>query len=147
FSAISAIALVVLVVRELIAREPLVDLPLLKNRGFLASNLIMFAIGFILFGTTQLLPQLVQEQVNYTATYAGLVITPGAIAVMLLMPLVGLLMKFVQPRLMIVIGFSITAVSLYHLRGLNHLASFWDFLWARVLQASGIAFLFIPVST
>ena len=147
FAAVSGTSLVLLLVWELTRDDPIVDLPLLKDRGFLASNVIMFALGFILFGTTQLLPQLVQEQVNYTATYAGLVITPGGVAVMFLMPVVGLLLKVVQPRTLIVVGFAISAAALYNLSHLNHLASFGDFLWARVVQASGIAFLFIPVST
>ena len=77
------------VIWELTGDDPIVDLPLLKNREFAAANVVMFAVGFILFGTTQLLPQFVQEVLGYTATYAGLVITPGGFAVMALMPVVG----------------------------------------------------------
>ena len=60
FTVIAAVALLMLIVRELTHEDPIVDLPLLKDRNFLAANLIMFALGFILFGTTQLLPQLVE---------------------------------------------------------------------------------------
>ena len=64
----------------------------------------MFALGFVLFGTTQLLPQLVQDVLGYTATEAGLVITPGGFAVMAMMPIVGLLLKKVQARTLIALG-------------------------------------------
>ena len=74
---------------ELHIREPIVDLPLLKDRTFLVSNIIMFMVGFILFGSTVLIPQFLQVMMGYTATDAGLAITPGGFFVMLLMPLVG----------------------------------------------------------
>jgi DHA2 family multidrug resistance protein len=73
FTVLSGVALLALIVWELTHADPIVDLPLLKNRNFLAANLVMFALGFILFGTTQLLPQLVQSLLGYTATIAGLV--------------------------------------------------------------------------
>jgi MFS transporter, DHA2 family, multidrug resistance protein len=91
FTVIAAVALLALIVRELTHEDPVVDLPLLKNRNFLAANLLMFALGFVLFGTTQLLPQLVQSLLGYTATIAGLVLTPGGFVIMALMPVVGFL--------------------------------------------------------
>ncbi|HEX4149677.1 MAG TPA: DHA2 family efflux MFS transporter permease subunit [Pirellulales bacterium] len=147
FSAISAVALVALVVWELARKDPIVDLPLLADRGFLVSNVMMLTMGFILFGTTQLLPQMVQEVLGYTATYAGLVITPGGFAVMLLMPIIGLLLKKIQPRVLIAVGLLIEAYALFRLSGLNADVAFSDVMWCRVIQAAGIAFLFVPVST
>ena len=146
-SVISAIALTALVVWEMIRPEPIVDLPLLKNRGFAASFVLMFALGFVLFGTTQLLPQMVQDVLGYTATEAGLVITPGGFAVMAMMPLVGLLLKKVQARTLIAFGLIVEAVSLFNYSGLNSLVAFGNVAWGRVVQAAGIAFLFVPIST
>ncbi len=114
FSVISVVALVALVIWELTRDEPIVDLPLLGNRGFAASCLLMFALGFVLFGTTQLLPQMVQEVLGYTATWAGLVITPGGFAVMALMPVVGLLLTKVQARNLIAFGLIVESFSLFN---------------------------------
>ncbi len=144
---ISAIALTALIIWELVRKDPIVDLPLFKNRGFAASSVLMFALGFVLFGTTQLLPQMVQDVLGYTATDAGLVITPGGFAVMALMPVVGLLLKVVQARTLIALGLIIESLSLFNLSGLNPLVAFGDVAWGRVAQASGIAFLFVPIST
>ncbi len=127
--------------------EPIVDLPLFGNRGFAVSWLLMFALGFVLFGTTQLLPQMVQEVLGYTATWAGLVITPGGFAVMALMPLVGFLLKKIQARSLIAVGLIIEALSLFHMSALSPLVAFRDVAWDRVFQAAGIAFLFVPIST
>ncbi len=147
FTAVSAVSLAALVVWELTRKNPIVDLPLLKRPGFLAANVVMFVMGFILFGTTQLLPQLVQEILGYTATNAGLVITPGALAVMAMMPFIGFLLKHVQPRLLVVVGFTIEALALWYMSRLNAQISFSHVMWARIFQASGIAFLFVPIST
>jgi DHA2 family multidrug resistance protein len=144
---ISGVALVMLVIWELSRDEPIVDLPLMKRSSFLASNVMMFAVGFILFSTTQLLPQLVQEILGYTATLAGLVITPGGFAVMLMMPVVGFLLRTVQPRTLIAFGFIVEAVAMYGMTGFNAQEDFSHVAWARILQAAGIAFLFVPIST
>ena len=58
----------------------------------------MFVLGFILFGTTVLIPLFVQPMMGYTAEQAGLVISPGGIAILFLMPLVGFLVGRVDNR-------------------------------------------------
>ncbi len=88
---VAVLALVLFVIRELTTDEPVVDLRLLGRANFGISNIVMFALGFILFGTTQLLPQFVQSLLGYDATQAGLVISPGGVGVFLLMPVVGFL--------------------------------------------------------
>jgi DHA2 family multidrug resistance protein len=147
FTAVSAVALLALIIRELSYKDPIVDLPLLKDKSFLAASLVMFAIGFMLYSTTQLLPELVQSLLGYTATTAGLVITPGGFAVMALMPVVGFLLSKLQPRTLIAGGLLIEAFALYHLSQLSLQVTFLDVMWARILQASGIAFLFVPITT
>lgn len=147
FTVIAAVALTALIVRELTHDDPVVDLPLLKDKNFLAANLLMFAMGFILFGTTQLLPQLVQSLLGYTATSAGLVITPGGFAVMALMPVTGYLLGKLQPRTLIVLGLLIEAFALYHMSQLSLQMAYSDVMWARVLQSSGLSFLFVPITT
>ena len=147
FSIISAVSLILLVLWELTIPNPIVDLPLLKNRSFMAANIVMLSVGFILFGTTQLLPQLVQEVFGYTATQAGLVITPGGIAVLFLMPVVGWGLKVIRPSYWVALGWIIEGLALFHMSSFTTQVSFSHFVWARIFQASGIAFLFVPVTT
>jgi DHA2 family multidrug resistance protein len=66
---------------------------------------------------------------------------------MMLMPVIGLLLKRIQPRTLIAFGMLIEAYALFRMSGLNADVSFSDVMWCRVIQASGIAFLFVPVST
>jgi DHA2 family multidrug resistance protein len=147
FTTVSVIAVLAMIVWEFHRKDPIVDIHLFKNLNFAVSNTVMFALGFILFGTTQLLPQLTQTLLGYTAMLAGEVISPGGFAVLALMPLVGYLLKHIQPRWLILIGLCIETASLLYMSTFSLNVSYRQLAWARVIQASGLAFLVVPIST
>ena len=126
--------------------RPILDLTLFRNRNFSFSFLLMFVLGFTLFGTTVLIPQFVQVMMGYTAERAGLVISPGGIAILILMPLVGFLVGRADLRYLIAIGFTILAASLAALHTIDVQASYSYIAWMRIFQASGLAFLFVPIN-
>ena len=70
-------------------RNPIIDLRMVATRQFGACFLVMLATGAILLATTQFLPQLVQQDFGYTATWAGLVLSPGGVVTMVMMFVVG----------------------------------------------------------
>ena len=146
-SAISAVALVLLVFWEFGREDPIVDLPLLRDKSFLASNAVMFVVGFILYTSTQLLPQMVQTQLGYNATLAGLVLTPGGFATMATMPLVGFLVGRVQPRNLVAFGLMVEAAALYYMTHFDAQISYNTVLAARLTQAAGLGFLFVPINS
>ena len=147
FTLVSVIGFVVFVTYELWVDEPIVELRLLKNANFGAGFGLMFMLGFILLGTTQLIPQFTQQLLGYTATQAGLVISPGGFAIMLLMPIVGRLVGAVDPRLLIGLGIVISAAALWHMAGFDLNVDYRTLALARTYQAVGLAFLFIPITT
>ncbi|HEU5397326.1 MAG TPA: DHA2 family efflux MFS transporter permease subunit [Verrucomicrobiae bacterium] len=128
-------------------KNPIVDLPLFKDRSFLFTNVMMFATLFILLATTQLLPQFVQQELPYDATRAGLILMPGGFAMMVLMPLVGYLVRKIQPKYMILFGFVVSALALHHLCDFEPGISFKQIVLARMFQGVGFAFLFVPIQT
>ena len=147
-STIGAVAgLLSFVLWELRQQDPLTDLRLLKNRNFAMSNVLMFMLGFVLLGSTQLIPQFVQTLLGYTATDAGLVVSPGGFAIILLMPVVGRLVSRADSRVLIVFGLAISAAALYHMTSFDLEVDYWTVALARIFQAAGLAFLFIPIST
>ncbi len=79
FAVLSAMSLLALIPWELTREDPIVDLRLLGRRQFAACFLVMLATGAVLISTTQLLPQLLQSDLNYTAMLAGLALSPGGI--------------------------------------------------------------------
>lgn len=147
FSAIAVLALLTVVFWELRHQSPIVDFRLLKDRTFLAANSLMFMVGFVLLSSTVLLPLFLQTLMGYTAQEAGMVISPGGIAIMLVMPLVGFLVSKFDPRYLIAFGLMITSASLFHMSTFDLQISFQTAMWARVFQAMGMAFLFVPINT
>jgi DHA2 family multidrug resistance protein len=148
FSILSAVGILGTIVWEMwVAREPMVDLPLFRDRSFLFSNLMMFSTMFVLLATTQLLPQFVQQLLAYDATTAGLILMPGGFTIMALMPLAGFLVHKIQPKYLITFGFILVALGLYHFSGFNMAVSFKVIVLARVFQVIGLPFLFVPIQT
>jgi DHA2 family multidrug resistance protein len=143
----SGISLIAFVLWELGQKDPIVDLHLLMERNFGVANLLMFMLGFILLGSTVLLPELVQRLMGYTATQAGLVITPGGFAIILIMPLVGKAISIVDSRHLIALGLVISTLALYNMTGFDLQTDYATFMWARVYQALGLSLLFIPINT
>jgi DHA2 family multidrug resistance protein len=147
FAVLSAVGIIGTVVWEFTTDDPIVDLPLFKNFSFLFTNIVMFAVFFILLSTTQMLPQLVQQWMGYDATKAGLILMPGGLLIMALMPVVGRLVNVIQPKWLMVFGLLVTAGALEYMTTLDLQSSFKVLALARLFQAAGLAFLFVPINT
>ena len=144
----SLVSLIIWELRQLrVGHRPILNLTLFKRKSFVVSFILLFVLGFSLYATTVLIPQFVQTLLGYTAELAGLVISPGGVTIMLMMPVVGVLITRVDPRVMITAGFVLLSFSLYEMHSMSLQSSFRDIMWLRVLQASSLAFLFIPINT
>jgi DHA2 family multidrug resistance protein len=143
----AAVALTAFVVWEWRRADPIVDLRLLADRSFAVGNLMMFMLGFALMGTTVLLPLFVQSLLGYTATDAGLVLSPGGFATMLMMPVVGALSGKIDARLLIAVGLAWTGGAMFHMSGFDSEIDYGTVAWARVYQSLGLGLLFIPINT
>jgi DHA2 family multidrug resistance protein len=146
-STISALAFVCMIPWELSHRNPIIDLRIIATRQFGACFLVMLATGAILLSTTQYLPQLVQAEYGYTATWAGLVLSPGGIVLALMMPVAGRLSGKVQPRILIAIGAAICALAMFDMTRINGAVDFRFFAVSRMLLSVGLPFVFIPIMT
>ncbi len=151
FACMCVASLITLIFWELyqlkVGNRPILNLTLFKRKTFAIPFVLMFVLGFSLYGTTVLIPQFVQTLLGYTAELAGFVISPGGICIMLMMPLVGFLIGRTDPRWLICFGFGILATSMILMSTLSLDSSFKYIMWVRVYQASGLAFLFIPINT
>ncbi|HTR41920.1 MAG TPA: DHA2 family efflux MFS transporter permease subunit [Pseudomonadales bacterium] len=148
FVVLSVVGIIGAIIWELFCTEnPIVDLSLFRDRSFLFINVMMFSTLFILMSTTQLLPQFVQQILPYDATSAGLLLMPGGLLMMALMPVAGILVRKTQPKYLIFSGFILSALALDHLCNLEPGASFKKLALARMYQGLGFAFLFVPIQT
>src|SRR5271170_6878260 len=127
--------------------DPIVDLKLLKNRNFGTAVFLQFVLGVVLFSTTVIIPQFLQVLLGYTAERSGMVLSPGGLMMMALMPVAGVLVSKMDARLLVSIGYTITALMLFNLTRINLDVSFGQITFWRVLQVVGLPFVFIPIST
>ena len=104
FTVICAIAFVLMIPWELSRKDPMIDMRMVVSRQFGACFLVMGAIGAILYATTQFLPLMVQTEFGYTATWAGLVLSPGGVVTMVMMFVVGQVSNRIQPKYLIMTG-------------------------------------------
>lgn len=146
FAIIAAVALVFAVLYELRKTRPIVDFRLMKDRTFAVSILMLFVLGFVLYGSLALLPIFLQTLLGYTALLSGWVLSPGGLAIMLMMPVVAMLLKKVDTRWLIGIGFFTCGLGLIQMAGFNLQVDFRTAMWSRVVQSLGFAFLFIPIN-
>jgi MFS transporter, DHA2 family, multidrug resistance protein len=146
-SAVCALAFVLMIPWEISRRRPMIDLRILATRQYGACFLVMLATGALLIGTTQFLPQLVQQDFGYTATWAGLVLSPGGVVTMMMMAVAGRLVGKVQPKYLIVAGAVIIALSLYALTNVYGDLGFWFFARSRMVFGVGVPLIFVSVTT
>jgi DHA2 family multidrug resistance protein len=144
---VSAAAFALLIWWELRHPEPMVDIRLMGNRDFAVTFFLMLMLGFMLLGSTYLLPAFTQSLLGYRAVDAGMVLTPGGIAVILLMPAVGFMINKVDVRLLVGVGLAISGLSLLWMTDFYLDVSFDHLVLARIVQATGLAFLFVPLNS
>jgi DHA2 family multidrug resistance protein len=146
FLAIAGAALLVAVFWELRQKDPVVEIRLLTERNFALSNCFYFLFGFVLFGSTVLIPQMLQSLYGYTATDAGLVLGPGALVIVIMAPIIVKILPQFGAKKLIILGFAILGLSMWHFGSFDLATDYRHEVWARALQGLGISFLFIPTS-
>ncbi|WP_316161925.1 DHA2 family efflux MFS transporter permease subunit [Bradyrhizobium sp. SZCCHNRI20481] len=146
-AAVCVAAFIAMIPWEMNRKNPTVDVRMLASRQFGASFLVMLATGAILLGTTQMLPQMVQQDFGYTATWAGLVLSPGGLVTMAMMFVVGRLSGKVQPKYMIMTGAAVVAFAMYDLTRVYADVDFWFFAESRMLIGVGLPLIFLSITT
>ena len=124
----------------------MVEIRLLAHRNFAIANAYYFLFGFALFGSTVLIPLMLQSLYGYTATDAGLVLGPGAFVIVALAPLVVRIFPKIGISPMIFTGYVIFAVAMWRYASIDLGTDYKHVALLRALQGVGIAPLFVPVS-
>ena len=140
-------ALVAVVFWELRQKDPVVDFHLLKDRNFAISTMTMFMLGFVLYGSTMALPLFLQTLLGYTATQSGMALSPGGLAIIAMMPIVGLLLARIEARWLVIFGLSISSIGLFQMTHFDLDTDFRHAVISRIVLSLGLAFLFVPINT
>jgi DHA2 family multidrug resistance protein len=144
---VSAVCLVSLIVWEWFHKEPVIDIHLFRNFNYLSSNAMMFTLGILLFSSLVMMPQFLQTLLGYTAEIAGLVLSGGAVVLLIAIPIVGQLTTRFQVRYIIAFGWLCMALSMYYsTQRIDLTISFSSATWLRIAQVTGLGFLFVPIT-
>lgn len=134
-------------IRELLASDPVVHLRVFKIGNYSTGVFLMTVLGFVLYGSTVLIPLWLQTLMGYSALQAGMAMLPRGLGSFLFMPVVGILMSKIEPRKLLGAGLIICSYSLYLLSRLNLNAGYWDIFWPQLLQGTSMGLLFVPLTT
>jgi DHA2 family multidrug resistance protein len=126
--------------------DPVVELTLLRDRNFALACIYYFIFAFGLFGSTVLIPEILQTLFGYTATDAGLVLGPGAAVITILAPFVARIVPRIGAKRLLGASFTIAAFSMFYYSGLTTQTDYFHFAFARCFQGFGYAFMFVPVT-
>jgi DHA2 family multidrug resistance protein len=136
------------VVRELSIDHPIVRFHLLRYRNFASGIVLVFVLGFVLYGTLVLLPLFMQTLLNWTSVTAGFWTSPRGVGTAICMPLVGsLLARGWDGRRMLVFGFVTASLAFFGYSRMNLQSGTWDIFWYQINQGVGMAFIFVPLTT
>ena len=144
---ITGVSLLSLVFWELTVLEPVVNFRIFKNMQFRMGVAVVLLFGVALYGTTFILPQFTQRLLNYPAYQAGLVLMPRAVALMCVLPLVGKLYNYFDPRWLIIFGITVVSVSYFQLAHLATTAAQGNIIPILLLMGTGMPFIFVALTT
>ena len=148
FFVLSIGGIIAFIIREFVAKNPVVDLRVLKNRNVVIGCIMSMAFGVAIYCSVFLYPVFVQAFLGWNATRTGLLILPSSFLTGMLMGLnATLLQKGVSPKILVTVGF--TAVI-----GYEFITYFlatpqsgeWDWFWPQMIRGFGFGFIFVPVA-
>jgi DHA2 family multidrug resistance protein len=144
---LSTVGFIGFIVRELVARFPLVDLSILKNRNFAVGTVLILLVGALLYGTTAILPLFMQNLLNYTALAAGLALTPRGIGAFAATIVIGRIAGRISNRVLIIASALLFAYACFALGNINLQVAPSNLLWPIIISGVGAASMFAPVTT
>jgi DHA2 family multidrug resistance protein len=133
---------------ELRLKEPIIEFRLLANRNFGIASALFLVFGFGLFGSTTLIPQILQSLYGYRATDAGLVLGPGALVITCLAPIAAQLIQrqIVSARVLLAISIITVGAAMWYYSTFNLATDYSHYALARAFQGLGYGFFFVPVN-
>jgi DHA2 family multidrug resistance protein len=134
--------------RELSTDHPVVNFQILKKRSFAVGILTSFILGFALYGSVFIFPVFCQNLLHFDAQQTGLILFPGGLATIMMMPFVGQMLKRKVPaQFMATGGFFLFFVFTWMLSNSTLESGTGDFFWPLIVRGIGMSILFVPLTT
>jgi len=146
-AAVCVIAFVGFIFREFMHRDPIVELRVLGNRDFLVGTMITCLFGFVLYATTALLPLFLQTLMGYPALDSGLAVSPRGVGSLVSVIVVGILINYIDSRILLACGFALLAYSAFLLGHINLGISMTSVVVPNLINGFAGGFIFVPLTT
>jgi DHA2 family multidrug resistance protein len=144
---LAVVALVGFIFYELSVADPVVNLRVFKDRTYSTGVFLMAMLGVGLYGTTVLIPLVLQTLLGYPALRAGIAMAPRGLGSFIAMPVVGLIMGKFDPRKLLTVGMVVCALTLFQFSRLNLQAGYWDYFWPQFEMGLSLGLVFVPLTT
>jgi MFS transporter, DHA2 family, multidrug resistance protein len=144
---LAILALGSFIVYELHVPHPVVNLRVFQNRTYSTGVFLMTMLGVGLYGTTVLIPLVLQTLLGYPSLRAGIAMAPRGLGSFIAMPIVGLIMSKFDPRKLLTLGMLVCASTLFQFSRLNLQAGYWDFFWPQFEMGLALGLVFVPLTT
>ena len=141
------ITFIAFIVRELMAKEPIVNLKVFKDKNFAIGTFLHFVIGAVLYSTLAILPLFLQQLMGYTATLSGLAISPRGFGSFAGLVTCAVLANRVDQRWVMAGGLLILAVSNLMFGTLNLQISMSNIIIPNIICGFAFSVLMIPLMT
>jgi DHA2 family multidrug resistance protein len=146
FSVLTVVGLVAFVWRSLTAKQPVVDLRVLRHRSLWAGSIMSVLIGMVLYGALFAVPIFAASVMGYSSQQTGMLLLPGAIASALTMPVAAKLSQRIDSRLLIGLGAVILTGGVIGLSHLTQTTGADQLYWPLVIRGIGTPLMFLPLS-
>ncbi|MBN2992722.1 DHA2 family efflux MFS transporter permease subunit [Pseudomonas cedrina subsp. fulgida] len=143
-AAISVVALAVFVIWEMTDKHPVVNLRLFAYRNFRIGTIVLIGGYAGFFGINLILPQWLQTQMGYTATWAGLAVAPIGILPVLMSPFVGKYAHKFDLRLLAGLSFLAMGLSCFMRASFTNEVDFTHIALVQLFMGIGVALFFMP---
>jgi MFS transporter, DHA2 family, multidrug resistance protein len=144
---LSVLTLGAFILYELRTTEPVVNLRVFHNRTYSTGVFLMALLGVGLYGTTVLIPLVLQTLLGYPALRVGIAMAPRGLGSFIAMPVVGLIMAKLDPRKLLTLGMLVCAATLLQFSRLNLNAGYWDYFWPQFEMGLALGLVFVPLTT
>jgi DHA2 family multidrug resistance protein len=144
---LTGLGLYVFLVQFSLVRKPFISPGLFKDMNFVIGITFIFIVGVVLYATLALMAPYLQDLMNYPVVTAGVVLAPRGAGTMFAMVIAGWLVGRVSARILIGVGFIVSAYSLYDMTLWTPDISEWTIISIGFIQGVSVGLVFVPLST
>jgi MFS transporter, DHA2 family, multidrug resistance protein len=144
---VAVLAVLGFLVRELMTRDPILDLTVFNDRNFAIGTICIALVSLGFNSSMMLIALYTQKMLGYDAWTSGLVLAPGGLGTMMALMISGRLVVKMDQRMMLAGGCLLNAVAVTLMRHLTLDMDYWSLAWPRFLQGFSMGFIFVPLQT